>query len=116
MNFFTYWGRFIQGVRLFLKVLLSYKLHSLRNIFASPAMRDARLRRLHASNARMLRERMIAMRGVLIKIGQFMSSRVDILPEEYTDELSKLQLYSKCMSYLILFDPKCEARFPSRNY
>jgi predicted unusual protein kinase regulating ubiquinone biosynthesis (AarF/ABC1/UbiB family) len=34
---------------------------------------------------------MIAMRGVLIKIGQFMSSRVDILPEEYTDELSKLQ-------------------------
>jgi predicted unusual protein kinase regulating ubiquinone biosynthesis (AarF/ABC1/UbiB family) len=34
---------------------------------------------------------MIAMRGVLIKIGQFLSSRVDILPEEYTSELSKLQ-------------------------
>jgi predicted unusual protein kinase regulating ubiquinone biosynthesis (AarF/ABC1/UbiB family) len=34
---------------------------------------------------------MIEMRGVLIKIGQFMSSRVDILPGEYTDELSKLQ-------------------------
>src|SRR5208283_4490898 len=91
MNFFTYWGRFIQGVRLFLRVLLSYKLHSFRNLFASPAMRDARLKRLHAANARMLRERMITMRGVLIKIGQFMSSRVDILPEEYTDELSKLQ-------------------------
>jgi predicted unusual protein kinase regulating ubiquinone biosynthesis (AarF/ABC1/UbiB family) len=91
MNFLTYWGRFIQGVRLFLRVLLSYKLHSFRNLFASPAMRDARLKRLHAANARMLRERMITMRGVLIKIGQFMSSRVDILPEEYTDELSKLQ-------------------------
>jgi predicted unusual protein kinase regulating ubiquinone biosynthesis (AarF/ABC1/UbiB family) len=38
-----------------------------------------------------LRERMIEMRGVLIKIGQFLSSRVDILPEEYTNELSKLQ-------------------------
>ncbi len=34
---------------------------------------------------------MIEMRGVLIKIGQFLSSRVDILPEEYTNELSKLQ-------------------------
>jgi predicted unusual protein kinase regulating ubiquinone biosynthesis (AarF/ABC1/UbiB family) len=87
----SYRGRFIQGVCLFLRVLLSYKLLSLRNVFASPNERALRLRRLHARNARMLRERMIEMRGVLIKIGQFMSSRVDILPEEYTDELSKLQ-------------------------
>lgn len=34
---------------------------------------------------------MIELKGVFIKIGQFLSSRVDILPEEYTDELSKLQ-------------------------
>ena len=91
MNFLNYWGRFLQGVRLFLSILLSYKYHSFRNLLASPALREARLKRLHAANARMLRERMIEMRGVLIKIGQFMSSRVDVLPEEYTDELSKLQ-------------------------
>ncbi len=91
MNFFSYWARFLQGVRLFLTILVSYKCNSLRNLFASPALREARLKRLHAANARILRERMIEMRGVLIKIGQFMSSRVDILPEEYTDELSKLQ-------------------------
>ena len=29
--------------------------------------------------------------GLLIKLGQFFSSRVDILPEEYTSELAKLQ-------------------------
>lgn len=29
--------------------------------------------------------------GLLIKLGQFFSSRVDVLPEEYTSELSKLQ-------------------------
>lgn len=29
--------------------------------------------------------------GLLIKLGQFFSSRVDVLPEEYTRELSKLQ-------------------------
>ncbi len=70
---------------------LSYKFFSLRNTFASPAIRKERLKQLHAKNAYVLRERMIEMRGVLIKIGQFLSSRVDILPEEYTNELSKLQ-------------------------
>jgi len=91
MQFFRYRGRFIQGVRLFLRVLLSYRLHSLRNAFSSPEAGKERLKKLHAKNALILRLRMIEMKGVLIKIGQFLSSRVDILPEEYTDELSKLQ-------------------------
>ena len=91
MRFFRYRGRFLQGVSLFLRVLLSYKFFGLLNTFASPERRQERLKRLHAKNARILREHMIAMRGVLIKIGQFLSSRVDILPEQYTDELSKLQ-------------------------
>ncbi len=91
MRIFRYRGRFFQGVVLFLRILLSYKLLSLRNTFASPAIRKERLKQLHARNALMLRERMIEMRGILIKIGQFLSSRVDILPEEYTTELSKLQ-------------------------
>jgi predicted unusual protein kinase regulating ubiquinone biosynthesis (AarF/ABC1/UbiB family) len=91
MRFFRYRGRFFQGVSLFLRVLLSYKFLGFRNAFATPMVRQERLKRLHARNASMLREHMIKMRGVLIKIGQFMSSRVDLLPEEYTNELSKLQ-------------------------
>ncbi len=91
MSSYSYRGRFIQGLRLFFKILASYKLHALRNAFVNPVVRQERLKRLHARNALLLRERMIEMRGVLIKIGQFMSSRVDILPEEYTNELSKLQ-------------------------
>ncbi len=91
MRLFRYRGRFVQGVLLFLRVLVSYKLLALRNTFLSSEQRKTRLKRLHSRNAFMLRERMVEMRGVLIKIGQFMSSRVDILPEEYTDELSKLQ-------------------------
>ena len=91
MRIFQYRGRFFQGVFLFFHVLLSYKLLGLRNTFSSPLRRQARLKELHARNAFMLRERMIEMRGMLIKIGQFLSSRVDILPEEYTGELSKLQ-------------------------
>jgi predicted unusual protein kinase regulating ubiquinone biosynthesis (AarF/ABC1/UbiB family) len=91
MDFFRNRGRFIKGVALFLRILLSYKLHGLRNIFASTELRRQRLKELHARNALLLRLKMISMRGVLIKIGQFLSSRVDILPEEYTNELSKLQ-------------------------
>src|SRR5574341_2029801 len=91
MSLFRSTSRFIQGVNLFLRVLLSYKLHALRNLFASPSVKKERQKRLHARNARLLREQMIELRGVFIKIGQFLSSRVDILPEEYTNELSKLQ-------------------------
>jgi predicted unusual protein kinase regulating ubiquinone biosynthesis (AarF/ABC1/UbiB family) len=72
-------------------VLLSYKLFSLRNLFASADVRRERMKLQHIRMARMIRERMVKERGILIKIGQFFSSRVDILPEEYTDELSKLQ-------------------------
>jgi len=91
MNLFRYRVRFVEGVLLFLRVLLSYKYFGLRNALTSPLVRKDRLKQLHTQNARLLRERMIEMRGLFIKIGQFMSSRVDILPEEYTSELSKLQ-------------------------
>ena len=84
MHMFRYRGRVIKGVTLFLRVLLSYKLFSLRNIFTSAPLRQERYKLLHGKNARLLRERMLAQRGILIKIGQFLSSRVDILPAEYT--------------------------------
>jgi predicted unusual protein kinase regulating ubiquinone biosynthesis (AarF/ABC1/UbiB family) len=41
--------------------------------------------------ARKYRSLAINMGGVLIKVGQFLSSRVDVLPEEITHELSGLQ-------------------------
>lgn len=91
MSIFRYRGRFVKGVTLFLRILLSYKLFAFRNVFTDATVRRERLKRLHSRNAYHLRARMIEMRGMLIKIGQFLSSRVDILPEEYTTELSKLQ-------------------------
>jgi predicted unusual protein kinase regulating ubiquinone biosynthesis (AarF/ABC1/UbiB family) len=91
MRFFRYRGRVVLVVILFFRVLLSYKLFSLRNVLTPAAVRRDRLKLLHARNAFIIRERMVRMRGILIKIGQFFSSRVDLLPEEYTDELSKLQ-------------------------
>jgi len=49
--------------------------------------RDARLRR----EAARFRELAIRMGGVMIKVGQFLSSRLDVLPREVTDELANLQ-------------------------
>jgi predicted unusual protein kinase regulating ubiquinone biosynthesis (AarF/ABC1/UbiB family) len=91
MRFFRYRGRVVRVVILFFRVLLSYKLFAIRNIFTPATIRRELMKRQHSQMARMIRERMVRMRGILIKIGQFFSSRVDILPEEYTDELSKLQ-------------------------
>ena len=49
--------------------------------------RPERLRRIAGS----FRQLAIRMGGVMIKIGQFMSTRVDVLPEEITLELADLQ-------------------------
>lgn len=49
--------------------------------------RKARFQR----SAAQFREMAIQMGGVLIKVGQFMSSRVDVLPPEITSELAGLQ-------------------------
>ena len=52
--------------------------------------RNTRSQRLRKSAAQ-FRQLAISMGGVLIKVGQFFSSRVDVLPEEVTSELSGLQ-------------------------
>lgn len=46
---------------------------------------------IYARQARQFREIAEKLGGLVIKIGQYLSVRVDILPREYTDELSALQ-------------------------
>lgn len=48
-------------------------------------------RAIYRKQASVFTETAIELGGLLIKLGQFFSSRVDVLPEEYTSELSKLQ-------------------------
>lgn len=50
-----------------------------------------RMSNRHRRRAIKFRQTAIEMGGVLIKLGQFFSSRVDIMPEEYIQELAKLQ-------------------------
>lgn len=52
---------------------------------------DARLPEIYRSQAIRFRETALSLEGLLIKVGQFFSTRVDVLPKEYTSELAKLQ-------------------------
>jgi predicted unusual protein kinase regulating ubiquinone biosynthesis (AarF/ABC1/UbiB family) len=45
----------------------------------------------HTKNAHLLYRTILKLRGLFIKVGQFLSMRVDLLPSPYTKELSKLQ-------------------------
>jgi predicted unusual protein kinase regulating ubiquinone biosynthesis (AarF/ABC1/UbiB family) len=62
-----------------------------RKRFLSAEQTELRYKAIYEKQAETFTARAIEMGGLLIKLGQFFSSRVDILPAEYTDELSKLQ-------------------------
>jgi ubiquinone biosynthesis protein len=55
------------------------------------AARERAVQAAHRRGARDLYEAAIELRGGFLKLGQFASSRPDLLPEAYVEELSKLQ-------------------------
>lgn len=83
--------RIIKILLLSIEIAVRYKVISISGIFISEENLKKRRSLLHRRMARKLYNTSIELKGVLIKLGQFMSARVDILPEEYTEELSKLQ-------------------------
>lgn len=72
-------------------VAASYRIHYGCSPFYSEETLRRRRSRLHQKKADRLRRLAIDLRGILIKLGQFMSARVDLLPEEYTRTLAQLQ-------------------------
>lgn len=91
MNRFHYWKRFLKGFMTSLRIMMSYRFLNLLGIFISPEEKSIRIKKLHKKNAVLIRQKAIEMKGVMIKVGQFLSSRIDLLPDEYTEELSQLQ-------------------------
>ncbi|MHB8880676.1 MAG: ABC1 kinase family protein [Thermodesulfovibrionales bacterium] len=91
MKSIRYRQRFLKGLFISLRILVSYKVAGLAGLFLSREDRAARLSRLHRKNAVLIREKALEMKGVMIKVGQFLSSRKDFLPNEYIEELSELQ-------------------------
>lgn len=68
-----------------------YGCHALLGFLLPPRIERARRNLLHRRNAKSLLKTATRLRGVLIKIGQFLSTRVDVLPKAFTEELARLQ-------------------------
>jgi predicted unusual protein kinase regulating ubiquinone biosynthesis (AarF/ABC1/UbiB family) len=91
VNGIHYKRRFLKGLFVALRIIISYWLFNLVSVLMAGYKKELRLKALHRRNAVFIREKALEMKGVLIKVGQFLSSRVDFLPDEYTSELSFLQ-------------------------
>lgn len=72
-------------------VATSYRLHVTEAAFLPRSVAQRRLDKLHGKNARRLREIAEAHGGAFLKVGQLLSSRPDILPKTFVDELAVLQ-------------------------
>ena len=84
----------LRGFRILLlaaRILAGYAVYGLFSCFRSDDGRTAAQNRLHLACAIRIKETALAMTGLLIKVGQFMSARIDLLPPAYTTTLSQLQ-------------------------
>lgn len=73
------------------RIITSYRLWPARRALLPATAQDAALTRRHKRNARLFVETSLAQGGAFLKIGQLLSSRSDLLPAVWIEELSRLQ-------------------------
>lgn len=83
--------RFIDLGQVLLRLFVGYKLIGLLEKLRGPAWAETQRQRHHGRSARSLYDVAVRSQGLLIKTAQFLSSRPDIVPDEYIEVLSKLQ-------------------------
>jgi len=83
--------RFRTIISMFLKFVFQLWWVNKKGRFLTEDKFQKQIKEIYRKQARMFAETASDLGGLLIKLGQFFSSRVDILPEEYTSELSTLQ-------------------------
>ncbi len=84
-------ARFRRTMRMLFRFVFQYWFFSKQRRFLSKSSVAEKRSRLYSKQAKQFTDTAIDMGGLLIKLGQHVSARIDILPKEYTDELSKLQ-------------------------
>lgn len=83
--------RFRKIIIIFLQFVVQLWWINKRKRFLTEEKYQKQIKSIYRRQASVFTETAIELGGLLIKLGQFFSSRVDVLPEEYTSELSKLQ-------------------------
>ncbi len=90
-DLFVQLGRLLDTGRTISAVVLSYRTTAIRGAFMSADGYQRLMRRVHRRNAERFVELCERQQGGLIKIGQLLAVRVDILPADVTAVLSTLQ-------------------------
>lgn len=88
------WAGFLRSamvIKLFFKIFWSFYSLNLLKLWHTESWLQQRKQELYAYQARYFRLTAIALGGLLVKLGQFFSTRVDLLPRACIDELAKLQ-------------------------
>ncbi|HWQ42683.1 MAG TPA: AarF/ABC1/UbiB kinase family protein [Desulfosporosinus sp.] len=83
--------RFRKIIFMFLQFVVQLWWINKKKRFLTEEKHQKQTKALYRKQANQFTETATDFGGLLIKLGQFFSSRVDILPEEYTSELAKLQ-------------------------
>ncbi|CAM3945990.1 AarF/ABC1/UbiB kinase family protein [Mesobacillus zeae] len=83
--------RFRRTMRMIFKFAWEFWWLGKQKKFISKRRLEAKTKALYRKQAKYFTEAAIGMGGLIIKLGQHVSARVDILPKEFIDELSKLQ-------------------------
>lgn len=91
MNNWSAFTRSITIISLFVRIFLSFYLIKYQKLWHPRGWARQRQNQLFVIQARRFRETALQLGGLLIKLGQFFSSRVDLLPRISLDELEKLQ-------------------------
>jgi ubiquinone biosynthesis protein len=84
------------------KIAGSYRLHLTKAAFLSRTRAARSLEKLHGVNARRFRELCETQGGGFLKVGQILSTRRDILPDVFVDELVCLQDQAPKMPFAII--------------
>lgn len=82
--------RFTRIVTVGLRVLAGYRIHRARAEHLEPTAAQAALDALHESSARRIYDLCVELGGGVLKLGQFLSCRVDLLPTAYVQTLGAL--------------------------
>ncbi len=83
--------RFLRVIRLFVHITMAFYSLRFKKYLHRPGWLHNKREELYVTQARLFRETAVELGGLLIKLGQFISTRVDILPSTSIRELSGLQ-------------------------
>jgi len=83
--------RFARIVSEMTALSVRYRMHRIRREAAGRPYEGPALDALHADCAARLRDMCLELRGGVLKLGQFISGRVDLLPAPYIEALAQLQ-------------------------